>query len=106
MVTPLARRRPAKVARETATLDRLSDGRLTLGVGLGSDRFAREYSITDPLGRAGDRGQRDLRIGHVDDGLAPAHLVQTKAPSHPASSASAHSRATSAGWASSSKGGM
>jgi alkanesulfonate monooxygenase SsuD/methylene tetrahydromethanopterin reductase-like flavin-dependent oxidoreductase (luciferase family) len=46
MVTPLARRRPAKVARETATLDRLSGGRLTLGVGLGSDRFAREYSIT------------------------------------------------------------
>ena len=39
MVTPLARRRPAKVARETATLDRLSGGRLTLGVGLGSDRF-------------------------------------------------------------------
>jgi alkanesulfonate monooxygenase SsuD/methylene tetrahydromethanopterin reductase-like flavin-dependent oxidoreductase (luciferase family) len=46
MVTPLARRRPAKVARETATLDRLSDGRLTLGVGLGSDRFGQEYSIT------------------------------------------------------------
>jgi alkanesulfonate monooxygenase SsuD/methylene tetrahydromethanopterin reductase-like flavin-dependent oxidoreductase (luciferase family) len=46
MVTPLARRRPAKVARESATLDRLSDGRLTLGVGLGSDRFAQEYSIT------------------------------------------------------------
>jgi alkanesulfonate monooxygenase SsuD/methylene tetrahydromethanopterin reductase-like flavin-dependent oxidoreductase (luciferase family) len=46
MVTPLARRRPPKVARETATLDRLSGGRLTLGVGLGSDRFAGEYSIT------------------------------------------------------------
>ena len=46
MVTPLARRRPVKVARETATLDRLSGGRLTLGVGLGSDRFASEYSIT------------------------------------------------------------
>jgi alkanesulfonate monooxygenase SsuD/methylene tetrahydromethanopterin reductase-like flavin-dependent oxidoreductase (luciferase family) len=46
LVTPLARRRPVKVARETATLDRLSDGRLTLGVGLGSDRFAGEYSIT------------------------------------------------------------
>lgn len=44
MVTPLARRRPAKVARETATLDRLSAGRLTLGVGLGSDRFGREFS--------------------------------------------------------------
>src|SRR3954465_14663853 len=46
MVTPLARRRPVKVARETATLDRLSGGRLTLGVGLGSARFASEYSIT------------------------------------------------------------
>jgi alkanesulfonate monooxygenase SsuD/methylene tetrahydromethanopterin reductase-like flavin-dependent oxidoreductase (luciferase family) len=46
LVTPLARRRPVKVARETATLDRLSGGRLTLGVGLGSDRFASEYSLT------------------------------------------------------------
>ena len=46
MVTPLARRRPVKVARETTTLDRLSDGRLTLGVGLGNDRFASELSIT------------------------------------------------------------
>ena len=35
MVTPLARRRPWKVARETVTLDHLSDGRLILGVGLG-----------------------------------------------------------------------
>lgn len=38
MVTPLSRRRVQKVARETATLDHLSGGRLTLGVGLGSDR--------------------------------------------------------------------
>ncbi|WP_331770066.1 LLM class flavin-dependent oxidoreductase (plasmid) [Embleya sp. NBC_00888] len=46
MVSPLARRRPAKVARETATLDRLGDGRLTLGVGLGGDRFGGELSKT------------------------------------------------------------
>jgi alkanesulfonate monooxygenase SsuD/methylene tetrahydromethanopterin reductase-like flavin-dependent oxidoreductase (luciferase family) len=46
MVVPLARRRPAKVARETVTLDMLSGGRLTLGVGLGSDRFAGELSAT------------------------------------------------------------
>ena len=38
MVTPLARRRPWKVARETVTLDHLSGGRLILGVGLGDDR--------------------------------------------------------------------
>lgn len=46
MVSPLARRRPAKVARETATLDRLSGGRLTLGVGIGGDQFAGELSKT------------------------------------------------------------
>ncbi|HET6742139.1 MAG TPA: LLM class flavin-dependent oxidoreductase [Kribbella sp.] len=44
MVTPLPRRRPAKVARETATLDRLAGGRLTLGVGIGGDRIAGELS--------------------------------------------------------------
>ena len=35
MVTPLPRRQPVKLARETTTLDHLSNGRLTLGVGLG-----------------------------------------------------------------------
>jgi alkanesulfonate monooxygenase SsuD/methylene tetrahydromethanopterin reductase-like flavin-dependent oxidoreductase (luciferase family) len=35
MVTPLARRRPWKLAREAVTLDHLSGGRVILGVGLG-----------------------------------------------------------------------
>ena len=36
MLTPPARRRPWKLARETMTLDRLSGGRLVLPVGLGA----------------------------------------------------------------------
>ena len=55
MVTPLARRRVHKLARETVTLDHLSNGRLTLGVGLGSDRsheFERFGEVTHPRERA------------------------------------------------------
>src|SRR5918992_5409157 len=36
LVTPLSRRRVQKFAREAVTLDHLSNGRLTLGVGLGN----------------------------------------------------------------------
>jgi alkanesulfonate monooxygenase SsuD/methylene tetrahydromethanopterin reductase-like flavin-dependent oxidoreductase (luciferase family) len=54
MVTPLARRRPQKVARETITLDHLSAGRLVLGVGLGVDtggELARFAEAADPVER-------------------------------------------------------
>ena len=76
MVTPLARRRPAKVARETATLDRLSDGRLTLGVGLGSDRFAGEYSIT------GEELDDRKRAGMLDEALGILQAAWTGEPVH------------------------
>jgi alkanesulfonate monooxygenase SsuD/methylene tetrahydromethanopterin reductase-like flavin-dependent oxidoreductase (luciferase family) len=55
MVTPLARRRIHKLARETATLQRLSGGRLVLGVGLGGNRhgeFAFPGEEEDPRERA------------------------------------------------------
>lgn len=38
MVTPLSRRRLSTLIRQTVTLDHLSRGRLTLGIGLGVDR--------------------------------------------------------------------
>ncbi|TWD81905.1 luciferase-like monooxygenase [Kribbella amoyensis] len=64
MVTPLPRRRPVKLARETATLDQLSGGRLVLGVGLGSDRFGREFSAT------GDEVNDRVRAQQLDESLA------------------------------------
>lgn len=39
LITPLPRRRPWKVARETLTLDHLSNGRLVFGAGLGGGYY-------------------------------------------------------------------
>lgn len=64
MVTPLPRRRPVKVARETVTLDRLSAGRLVLGAGLGSDRFGNEFSKT------GDEIDDRRRAAMLDESLS------------------------------------
>lgn len=59
MVTPLARRRPWKVARETVTLDHLSNGRLILGIGLGDtgESVGSDVSFTH-FGEAMDARQR------------------------------------------------
>ena len=53
LVTPLPRRRPVVVARQTVTLDRLSGGRLVLGVGTGAGPFEWDYcgEETDPRTR-------------------------------------------------------
>jgi alkanesulfonate monooxygenase SsuD/methylene tetrahydromethanopterin reductase-like flavin-dependent oxidoreductase (luciferase family) len=63
MITPLSRRRVHKVARETVTLDILSSGRLTFGVGLGSDRNGE----LEPFGEVSDARER-ARL--LDTGLA------------------------------------
>jgi alkanesulfonate monooxygenase SsuD/methylene tetrahydromethanopterin reductase-like flavin-dependent oxidoreductase (luciferase family) len=61
MVTPLSRRRVQKVARETVSLDLLSRGRLTLGVGLGN------VQDLEPFGEAVDPRER-ARV--LDEGLS------------------------------------
>ena len=61
MVTPLPRRRPQKLAREVVTLDRLSGGRVVLGLGLGVDH-ARELSAFGEVVDARERGA-DARRG-------------------------------------------
>jgi alkanesulfonate monooxygenase SsuD/methylene tetrahydromethanopterin reductase-like flavin-dependent oxidoreductase (luciferase family) len=63
MVTPLPRRRPWVVARQAVTLDHLSGGRLTLGVGLGHPpeaEFAAFGEDPDPA----------VRARRLDEGLA------------------------------------
>jgi alkanesulfonate monooxygenase SsuD/methylene tetrahydromethanopterin reductase-like flavin-dependent oxidoreductase (luciferase family) len=62
LVTPLSRRRVHKLARETITLDHLSEGRLVLGVGLGSDRNGE----LEPFGEVSDARERATLL---DDGL-------------------------------------
>jgi alkanesulfonate monooxygenase SsuD/methylene tetrahydromethanopterin reductase-like flavin-dependent oxidoreductase (luciferase family) len=62
MVTPLARRRMSKLARETVTLDQLSGGRLILGVGLG-------HFDEEEFTAFGDAGDRKLRGQVLDESL-------------------------------------
>jgi alkanesulfonate monooxygenase SsuD/methylene tetrahydromethanopterin reductase-like flavin-dependent oxidoreductase (luciferase family) len=62
LVTPPARRRIHKLARETVTLDRLSGGRLIFGAGLGSDNSG-EFS------KFGEEADAKERARLLDEGL-------------------------------------
>ena len=63
LVTPLSRRRPHKLARETMTLDLLADGRTVLGIGLGGD----EHGELSPFGEVAVPREQALLL---DDALA------------------------------------
>ncbi len=62
LITPLARRRPWKFARETASLDQLSNGRLIVGVGVGGGQ--------EQFGDLGDEPNQRMRGEMLDEGLA------------------------------------
>jgi hypothetical protein len=75
MITPITRRRPWKLARETATLDQLSNGRLVLPVGLGyadDGAFSKVNEITD----------RKVRAQRLDEGLAILNGLWSGEPFH------------------------
>jgi alkanesulfonate monooxygenase SsuD/methylene tetrahydromethanopterin reductase-like flavin-dependent oxidoreductase (luciferase family) len=61
-VTPLPRRRPWVVARQAATVSRLSGGRLVLGAGLGSDEGG-DFS------RFGEPASASTHSAMLDEGL-------------------------------------
>jgi alkanesulfonate monooxygenase SsuD/methylene tetrahydromethanopterin reductase-like flavin-dependent oxidoreductase (luciferase family) len=62
IITPLARRRPWKLAREVASLDALSRGRAVLGVGLGDPPDAEFEAF-------GEDADPIVRRGKLDEGL-------------------------------------
>lgn len=62
LVLALPRRRPWLVARASSALDRLSDGRLILGVGMG---FPPDAEFAD----FGEDGSVEARAGRLDEGL-------------------------------------
>ena len=73
MVTPLPRRRPLKVAREVVTLDHLSRGRVTFGVGIAGDG-SRELSGT------GEEPDAKVRGAMLDEGLAVLEAAWAPGP--------------------------
>jgi alkanesulfonate monooxygenase SsuD/methylene tetrahydromethanopterin reductase-like flavin-dependent oxidoreductase (luciferase family) len=82
LVTPLARRRPWNVAREVATLDHLSGGRMVLGVGLGVSRGPEFHDFSE---EPDPRIRGDL----LDEGL---HIIRAAWTGEPVTHSGRHHR--------------
>jgi alkanesulfonate monooxygenase SsuD/methylene tetrahydromethanopterin reductase-like flavin-dependent oxidoreductase (luciferase family) len=74
MIFPLARRRPWKVARESITVDHLSDGRLVMPVGLGAVDDGGFSRVSGEAATARERAER------LDEALAILERAWTGEP--------------------------
>lgn len=74
LINVVARRRPAQLAAETATLDALSGGRAVFGAGLGS--YPEEWT------RFGEDGDLHVRADLLDEGLTVIDALWTGADVH------------------------
>jgi hypothetical protein len=74
MLTPVSRRRPWKLASETATLDHLSNGRVILPVGLGA--------IDAGFEQFGEETNRKVRAELLDEGLEIMTGLWSQKPFH------------------------
>jgi alkanesulfonate monooxygenase SsuD/methylene tetrahydromethanopterin reductase-like flavin-dependent oxidoreductase (luciferase family) len=72
-ITPVARRRPSKLAREVATLDRLTGGRMVLGAGLGTP-------VDDEYASFGDTTDTKVLAERLDEGLHALDLLWSGEP--------------------------
>jgi alkanesulfonate monooxygenase SsuD/methylene tetrahydromethanopterin reductase-like flavin-dependent oxidoreductase (luciferase family) len=72
-ITPVARRRPSKLAREVTTLDRLTGGRMILGVGLGAP-------VEDEYGTFGDTTDTRVLAERLDESLEALDLLWSGEP--------------------------
>src|SRR6266508_2677574 len=73
LITPVARRRPAKLARELTTLDTLTQGRVVFGVGLGAP-------VDDEFGSFGEPTDLKVLARRLDEGLEALSLLLSGNP--------------------------
>lgn len=88
LVSAVARRRPTKLARELATLDVLSGGRLVVGAGLGSQ-------ADEEFTWFGEDGDAKVRAQKLDEGL---EIVDGLWSGEPFEYAGTHHRARTPGF--------
>ncbi|MGB6580794.1 MAG: LLM class flavin-dependent oxidoreductase [Streptosporangiaceae bacterium] len=68
MITPVVRRRVSKLACEVTTVDRLSDGRMIFGAGLGAP-------LDDEYATFGESADPRVLAARLDEGLAALDLL-------------------------------